>query len=102
MNHPNGATTARAAPTEVISRAELRPAYTGLVRLAAQQFRVGPTLETAFVDGYGGDPRGPAAWYRARVREAVNTAVWAHHVGDEAFEQLPAAGLYGVVALAQA
>lgn len=33
-----------------------------------------------------GDPREPAAWWRERVREAVNTAVWAHAVGDEPFE----------------
>ncbi|MGW7684769.1 phosphotransferase [Kribbella sp. NPDC054772] len=68
-------------------RADLRPAYTDLARLAAQQFRADPALEAAFLDGYGGDPREPAAWYRARVREAVNTAVWAYQVGDEAFEQ---------------
>ncbi|WP_238173699.1 phosphotransferase [Kribbella speibonae] len=68
-------------------RADLRPAYTDLVRLAAQQFRTQPSLEPAFVTGYGSDPREPAAWQRARLREAISTAVWAHQVGDESFEQ---------------
>jgi thiamine kinase-like enzyme len=68
-------------------RADLRPALTDLARLAAQQFRAYPALEAAFLDGYGGDPREPAAWHRARVREAIGTAVWAFQVGDEAFER---------------
>ncbi|WP_133790939.1 phosphotransferase [Kribbella sp. VKM Ac-2571] len=68
-------------------RAALRPAYTDLVRLAAQQFRSEPSLEPAFITGYGADPREPAAWQRARLREAISTAVWAHQVGDESFEQ---------------
>ena len=68
-------------------RADLRPAYTDFARLAAQQFRSNPALEPAFLDGYGPDPRDPDTWHRARLREAVNTAVWAHQVGDTAFEQ---------------
>ncbi|HEY3560474.1 MAG TPA: phosphotransferase [Kribbella sp.] len=68
-------------------RADLRPAYTDLARLAAQQFRTDPSLEPAFLAGYGSDPRDPDAWHRTRVREAVATAVWAHEVGEEAFEQ---------------
>jgi thiamine kinase-like enzyme len=68
-------------------RADLRPALTDFTRLAAQQFRTEPALETAFLDGYGGDPRDPAAWHRSRVREAIGTAVWAHQVNDEPFEQ---------------
>ncbi|RZT17215.1 phosphotransferase family enzyme [Kribbella sp. VKM Ac-2569] len=68
-------------------RADLRPAYTDLARLAAQQFRSEPSLEPAFITGYGSDPREPAAWQRARLREAISTAVWAHQVGDESFEQ---------------
>lgn len=67
-------------------RADLRPAYTDLARLAAQQFRSEPSLEPAFLAGYGSDPREPEAWQRTRLREAVSTAVWAHEVGDEAFE----------------
>lgn len=67
-------------------RAELRPAYTDLARLAAQDFRRDPGLERAFLDGYGADPREPAAWHRQQVREAIGTAVWAHLVGDERFE----------------
>lgn len=68
-------------------RAELRPAQTDLVRLAAQQFRTAPTLWTAFLDGYGRDPREPAAWRRRRMYEAIATATWARLIGDEPFEQ---------------
>jgi aminoglycoside phosphotransferase (APT) family kinase protein len=67
-------------------RADLRPAYSDLARLAAQDFRREPALERAFLDGYGADPREPASWHRQRVREAVATAVWARLVGDEKFE----------------
>jgi len=68
-------------------RAGLRPAMTDFGRLAVQQFRSNPALESAFLEGYGDDPREPAAWHRNRVREAIGTAVWAYQVGDEAFEQ---------------
>ena len=68
-------------------RADLRQAYTDLARLAVQQFRADPALEAAFLDGYGSDPRHPDSWHRVQLREAVNTAVWAHQVGDTAFEQ---------------
>ena len=68
-------------------RADLRPALTDFARLAAQQFRTDPALETAFLEGYGGDPRDPAAWHRSRIREAIGTAVWAYQVKDESFEQ---------------
>ncbi|MEH1167864.1 phosphotransferase [Micromonospora sp. CPCC 205539] len=67
-------------------RAAMRPAYTDLTRLAAQEFRRDATLETAFLDGYGTDPRQTDAWHRTRVREAIATAAWAHRVGDEPFE----------------
>lgn len=67
-------------------RAALRPALTDWLRLAARDFQVDPRREQAFVEGYGADPRTDQAWYRERVREAVNTAVWAHSVGDEPFE----------------
>lgn len=70
-----------------LGRADLRPASTDLLRLAAQQFRCRPDLERAFLDGYGGDPREPAAWLRQVLAEAVGTATWAHRVGDEDFER---------------
>lgn len=69
-------------------RADLRPALTDFGRLAVQQFRADPKLETAFLDGYGPDPRDPEAWQRNRIREAIGTTVWAYQVGDEPFEQL--------------
>lgn len=68
-------------------RADLRAALTDLARLAVQQFRDDPTLETAFLDGYGTDSREPEAWQRNRIREAIGTAVWAYQVGEEAFER---------------
>ena len=68
-------------------RADLRPAESDLARLAAQDFRRDPALEAAFLDGYGHDPRSLGSWHRMRVREAIGTAVWAHQVGDEKFEQ---------------
>ena len=68
-------------------RADLRPAFTDLARLSVQQFRARPSLEAAFFDGYGSDPREPQAWQRNRIREAIGTAVWAYAVGDERFEQ---------------
>lgn len=67
-------------------RADLRPALTDFVRLAAQDFARDPGLEEAFLRGYGDDPREPGAWHRARWREAIGTAIWAYHVGDEDFE----------------
>lgn len=68
-------------------RAALRPAESDLVRLVQRDWVDRPDLEAAFLDGYGSDPREPGSWRRARVREAVGTACWAHLVGDAAFEQ---------------
>lgn len=67
-------------------RADLRPAWTDLGRLAVQDFRRNPALEAAFLDGYGPDPREAGAWHRNRVREGIGTAAWAFGVGDEEFE----------------
>lgn len=67
-------------------RAALRPAFTDLTRLAAQQFQVDERLGRAFIDGYGSDPRDDPGWHRQCLREAVGTAVWAHQVGDLDFE----------------
>ena len=68
-------------------RADLRPATEDFVRLARQDFARDPRLETAFLDGYGHDPRDPEQWHRDLVGEAVGTAVWAYGVGDERFER---------------
>ena len=69
-----------------LGRADLRPRYTDLERLASREFRRHPGAEAAFLAGYGADPREPGAWFRTRVREAVGTACWAFQVGDAAFE----------------
>ena len=68
-------------------RAALRPAMSDLTRLTVQDFARNPRLEGAFLEGYGADPREPQAWHRFLVREAIGTAVWAHQVGDNAFEE---------------
>jgi hypothetical protein len=68
-------------------RADWRPAATDLARLDSQQFRARPDLQRAFFEGYGDDPRQGRSWQRDRLREAVGAAVWAHLVGEEAFEQ---------------
>ncbi|MGH3446141.1 MAG: phosphotransferase [Nocardioidaceae bacterium] len=67
-------------------RAAMRPPMTDLARLAVQDFLRKPELETAFLAGYGSDPRAADAWQRTRVREAIGTATWAHRVGDDRFE----------------
>jgi aminoglycoside phosphotransferase (APT) family kinase protein len=86
--HPrNWLTLAGTVSVIDFGRADLRPALTDFARLSAQQFRTDAALETAFIEGYGSDPREPAAWRRNRIREAIGTAVWAHQVGDERFEQ---------------
>ena len=67
-------------------RAAWRPAMTDLARLATREWLGRPELETAFLEGYGDDPREAGAWARMQLAEAVGTAAWAHQVGDEAFE----------------
>lgn len=63
-----------------------RPASFDLTRLAVLHWQLDPTLEAAFFDGYGNDPREPDAWRWLQLREAVGTATWAYAVGDEGFE----------------
>lgn len=63
-----------------------RPASFDLTRLAVLHWQHDPTLEAAFFDGYGDDPREPGAWRWLQLREAVGTATWAYAVGDEGFE----------------
>lgn len=70
-----------------LGRAELRPRLTDFARLARREWEGRPDLEEAFLDGYGGDPRDPAAWRATLLREAIGTAVWAYLVGDLAFEE---------------
>jgi aminoglycoside phosphotransferase (APT) family kinase protein len=67
-------------------RAAMRPAYTDFARLAAQEFRIDPILEMAFMTGYGDDPRETSGWHRSRVRKAIGTACWAYAAGIESFE----------------
>ncbi|MCE0537561.1 aminoglycoside phosphotransferase family protein [Kineosporia rhizophila] len=67
--------------------AALRPAWCDFTRLAAQQFRTDSRFEAAFLAGYGERPGDEAAWQRACVREAIGTAVFAHRIGNQRFEQ---------------
>jgi thiamine kinase-like enzyme len=68
-------------------RAAWRPPDSDFARLANQQFLDRPDLETAFLAGYGSDPREPSAWRRTQLREAVGTACWAYQVGEFRFEE---------------
>ncbi|XAS73021.1 phosphotransferase [Micrococcaceae bacterium Sec5.1] len=64
-----------------------RPAATDFCRLAVQQWRSHPHLETAFFEGYGSDPRDGELWNVALLREAVATAAWAYQTGHQRFEE---------------
>ena len=70
-----------------LGRAEWRPRMTDFARLARREWEGRTDLEEAFLDGYGRDPREPAAWRATLLREAIGTAVWAYLVGDVDFEQ---------------
>lgn len=67
-------------------RAAWRTRASDWVRLAAQQFRGRPELEATHIEGYGADPREAETWPILQLQEAIGTAVWAHQVGDQAFE----------------
>ncbi|WP_458110988.1 phosphotransferase [Arthrobacter sp. R1-13] len=68
-------------------RYQLRPAASDFCRLAVQQWRTAPHLESAFFAGYGSDPRDSKLWNAMLLREAVSTAAWAYQVGDYEFEE---------------
>ncbi|GGO67393.1 hypothetical protein GCM10010910_29060 [Microbacterium nanhaiense] len=55
-------------------------------RLAVKEWRAAPSLERAFLDGYGADPRVADVWHLELLCEAIGTAAWARQVGDGAFE----------------
>lgn len=70
-------------------RAESRPWVHDLVRLSHQQFLARPGLAAAFYEGLGKDVSSDtelALWRLENVNQAIGTVVWAHHVGDSAFE----------------
>ncbi|KSU66933.1 phosphotransferase [Arthrobacter sp. NIO-1057] len=67
-------------------RFDFRPPASDFARLASQQFKELPALESAFLEGYGEDPRQEPAWSIMLLREAVGTAIWAYEVGDDEFE----------------
>ncbi len=68
-------------------RFAFRTRSSDLARLAAQQWRDDPSLEEAFLDGYGGEPREPEQWRLERLREATCTASYAVQVGESGFEE---------------
>jgi hypothetical protein len=72
-----------------------RPASADFVRLQARQWQRRPELATAFLEGYGADPREEDQWRISLLRDAIGTAVWAFRVGDQQFE---AEGLRSLVA----
>ncbi|MDO4606031.1 MAG: aminoglycoside phosphotransferase family protein [Bowdeniella nasicola] len=67
----------------------IRPAVTDFAHLALYYWPEHPELETAFWQGYGRElSAGECAHlHRACLREAVNTAAWAHKVGRPEFER---------------
>lgn len=67
-------------------RFAIRPAGTDLCRLAVKEWRSEPSLEGAFLAGYGDDPRDPELWRVDLLCEAIGTAAWAYQVEDYAFE----------------
>ncbi|MET4592506.1 thiamine kinase-like enzyme [Arthrobacter sp. 754] len=70
-------------------RAEKRPWVHDLVRLTHQQFVHRPDLAEAFYASLGRTV-GPAEadlWGLENLNQAVGTVVWAHQLGDTAFEQ---------------
>ncbi|MEJ1156346.1 phosphotransferase [Microbacterium marmarense] len=64
-----------------------RAAATDFARMAAQEWLQNPACETAFIEGYGIDPRDDQEWLMIRLRQAIETAAWAYQAGDPAFEQ---------------
>ena len=66
--------------------AQWRPRCSDLARMDQRQWVGQPDLEDAFVAGYGDDLRTSPTWPATLLREAVGTAVWAHQVGEHAFE----------------
>lgn len=65
-----------------LGRFEFRPAISDFVRLSGLHFASDPTLEAAFVAGYGSDPRQSHDWHRDQLRQGVGAAVWAHKMGN--------------------
>lgn len=67
-------------------RFDYRAPSTDLVRLANQQWLGHPELESAFLQGYGGDPRQARSWPIECLHEAIGTVVYAYRLGAEDFE----------------
>jgi Ser/Thr protein kinase RdoA (MazF antagonist) len=70
-------------------RADARPWMHDLVRLTHQQFVGQPALEEAFYSGLGRRLQRSEAdmWQLENLNQALGTVVWAHKIGDAAFEQ---------------
>ena len=73
-------------------RAGYRPWVTDLVRLEhswfARETDDGGALRAAFYAGYGREPGEEMdAWRLDNLLQSLGTIVWAHEVGDEAFEE---------------
>ena len=70
-------------------RADARPWVHDLVRLTHQQFLGRPALAEAFYSGLGKQPGSSDAglWQLENLNQALGTVVWAHKIGDAAFEQ---------------
>lgn len=67
-------------------RFDYRAPSTDLVRLANQQWLGHPERESAFPQGYGGDPRQARSWPIECLHEAIGTVIYAYRLGAEDFE----------------
>lgn len=69
-------------------RAAQRPVESDLIRLLHQQLAGAPILRDAFFAGYGHslDKFDPDILNAEHLLQSVSTVVWAHQVGDQAFE----------------
>ncbi|TNB70129.1 aminoglycoside phosphotransferase family protein [Arthrobacter sp. BB-1] len=70
-------------------RADHRPWMHDLVRLTSQQFLEQPGLEEAFYSGFGRRIQEFEAdtWQLENLNQSLGTVVWAHRIGDSAFER---------------
>lgn len=70
-------------------RADARPWVHDLIRLNHQQFVKRPDLEEAFYLGLGKKVEAPEAdiFLLENLNQAISTVVWAHQIGDYAFER---------------
>ncbi|ADX74348.1 hypothetical protein Asphe3_32400 [Pseudarthrobacter phenanthrenivorans Sphe3] len=85
-------------------RADARPWVHDVVRLAHQQFLGRPALEEAFYAGLERRITRPETgiWHLENLNQALGTVVWAHRIGDAAFQQSGVERVERIVAMPSA